>query len=68
MLRQANLWVAENDWDKSVSASDAGKDYPAGKVDAPQPPRIFWTEVDAYRPYFKEWRKRPEYSGRLKKK
>jgi hypothetical protein len=32
-----------------------------------QPPRIFWTEVDAYKPYFKDWKKRPEYESRLKK-
>ena len=51
----------------SVAASVAGKDYPEGKVRQPQPPRIFWTEVEAYKPYFKDWKNRPEYKSRLKK-
>jgi arylsulfatase A-like enzyme len=51
----------------SVAASVDGKDYPEGKVNQPQPPRIFWTEVDAYKPYFKDWKNRPEYKSRLKK-
>jgi len=51
----------------SVAASVAGKDYPEGKVKQPQPPRIFWTEVEAYKPYFKDWKNRPEYQSRLKK-
>ena len=50
---------------KSIEASVAGKDYPSGKLN-PQPPRIFWTEVEAYRPHFKDWKKRPEYMSRLK--
>ncbi|MDA1045928.1 MAG: sulfatase-like hydrolase/transferase [Verrucomicrobia bacterium] len=50
----------------SIDASVAGKDYPSNKVN-PQPPRIFWTEVDAYKPYFKDWKNRPEYESRLKR-
>ena len=56
------------EWNASVQASVDGKDYPSGTVDAPQPPRMFWTDLDAYRPYFREWRNRPEYQGRLKGK
>ncbi|MCS5538433.1 MAG: sulfatase-like hydrolase/transferase [Roseibacillus sp.] len=56
------------EWNASVQASVDGKDYPSGTVDAPQPPRMFWTDLDAYRPYFREWRSRPEYQGRLKGK
>jgi len=52
---------------RSIAASVAGKDYPEGKV-GPQPPRIFWNTVEAYKPYFPEWSKRPEYSGWLKRK
>ena len=52
--------------DASVTASVNGQDYPGGKVDA-QPPRIFWWESEAYRPYFSEWIKRPEYASRLKR-
>ena len=51
----------------SVASSVAGRDYPEGKVRQPQPPRIFWTDVEAYRPHFKEWKKRPEYESRLRK-
>ena len=51
---------------KSIEASIKGSDYPEGNVNSPQPPRIFWTEVDAYKPYFDQWRKRPEYKSRLK--
>jgi arylsulfatase A-like enzyme len=50
----------------SIASSVEGKDYPEGKV-GPQPPRIFWTELEAYRPYFEEWKNRPEYKARLKK-
>jgi len=52
--------------DASVTASVNGQDYPVKKVN-PQPPRIFWWESEAYRPYFSEWIKRPEYGPRLKR-
>ncbi len=52
--------------DASVTASVDGQDYPEKKV-APQPPRVFWWESEAYRPYFSEWIKRPEYGPRLKR-
>ncbi len=51
---------------KSIEASVAGKDYPSGKLN-PQPPRIFWTELEDYRPHFKDWKDRPEYQSRLKR-
>jgi len=51
----------------SIEASVAGKDYPEGKV-GPQPPRIFWNTVDAYKPFFPEWSKRPEYGAWLKRR
>ena len=60
-LRQLILNARE-----SIDASVEGRDYPGGKLN-PQPPRIFWTEVEAYRPYFKAWKDRPEYQSRLKK-
>ena len=52
--------------DASITASVNGQDYPEKKVN-PQPPRIFWWESGAYRPYFSEWMKRPEYGPRLKR-
>ena len=51
----------------SIEASQAGKDYPEGKV-GPQPPRIFWSAVKAYQPYFEEWKKRPEYGYWLERR
>ena len=56
------------DWLEGVEQSVAGRDYPGGTVEAPQPKRQFWTEVEAYRPYFNKWKDRPEYRGRLKGK
>ena len=51
----------------SIEASKAGKDYPEGKV-GPQPPRIFWSDMKAYQPYFEEWKKRPEFGYWLKRR
>jgi arylsulfatase A-like enzyme len=54
------------DWNRSVEKSVAGEDYPSGRVSPDEPPRRFWTEVEAYEPYFDQWKSRPEYRGRLK--
>jgi hypothetical protein len=56
-------YIAFND---SVQASIRGEDYPEGRVNPNQPPRVFWWEMEAYEPYFKDWVKRPEYGKRLK--
>ncbi|TWU24996.1 Arylsulfatase precursor [Novipirellula galeiformis] len=48
-------------WNESVQASAAGKDYPSGKVDSNHPGTRAWTEVEAYKPFFPEWRQRWEY-------
>ena len=53
---------------ESIDNSLAGKDYPEGRVNDGEPEPRFWMTVDAYRPYFDEWRKRPEYASRLKAK
>ncbi len=52
-------------WNASVDTSVAGKDYPEGRVSATEPGSRDWTQSDLYRPYFKEWSKRPEYKSRL---
>ena len=52
----------------SIESSVLGKDYPEGKVNQSQPPRIFWHTVDAYKPFFPEWSKRPEYGAWLKRR
>jgi arylsulfatase A-like enzyme len=54
-------------WSESVDASVAGEDYAGGVVEPGHPAPRFWTEIDAYRPYFTEWIQRPEYRGRLQK-
>ena len=53
-------------WDKSLAASVAGQDYPAGKVNPGEPEPRFWMTVKGYQPYFEAWKKRPEYASRLK--
>ena len=62
--RMAQEWVS---WRQSVADSIAGQDYPEGRVDPDQPPRIFWWEMPQYEPYFQDWLKRPEYGDRLQK-
>ncbi len=53
-------------WLEGLQASVAGQDYPERTVLPGEPEPQFWMEVDAYRPYFDEWRNRPEYESRLK--
>jgi arylsulfatase A-like enzyme len=52
-------------WNKSVDASVAGKDYKGG-LKEPDPERVFWETLPQYKPYFNEWKKRPEYKRLLK--
>jgi arylsulfatase A-like enzyme len=52
-------------WIQSVEASVAGMDYPEKSVDNSEPEPILWTDVEAYKPYFEEWKKRPEYASGL---
>ncbi len=55
-------------WTKSSNASLEGKDFPSGKLAPGEPESRFWTAMEAYRPYFEQWSKRPEYQSRLKPK
>lgn len=48
-------------WNESVEASFAGKDYPEGRVDPPDPKPMSWASSPAYQPYLPTWLKRPEY-------
>lgn len=51
---------------QSIDDSVAGKDYPNGKVNSEgEPGSRFWTEIEAYQPYFPEWKNRKEYASRL---
>lgn len=53
-------------FERSLADSVAGKDYASGQVDPGEPKPQFWTEVEAYRPYFDAWKVRPEYKSRFK--
>ncbi len=54
----ARLRAAYEEWNATVEASVAGKDYPGGKVDPNQPKRRFWRDDPAYQPYVADWKKR----------
>ena len=55
-------------WSNTVDNSVAGKDDPSGMVDEDEPEPRFWTDIEAYQPYFDDWKNRWEYSSRLKKR
>ena len=63
--RMISLMSATN---TSVQRSIEGLDYPEKKVIRGDPEPRFWTEVEAYAPYFEQWKDRPEYRSRLKGK
>ncbi len=56
------------EFDDSIEASVAGKDYASGKLNKENPEPRFWTEVPMYEPYFEKWKTRPEYESWIKKK
>lgn len=49
----------------SLGLSVAGDDYPQKAVASENPSPRAWKDVDAYEPYFKAWRQRPEYRAVL---
>lgn len=53
-------------WNASVEQSVQGRDYPEGKVVPADPGPRQWAETDLYKPWFAEWKDRPEYRGRIK--
>ena len=57
----ARLRQALDTWTKSVDASAAGKDYPAGDFDPEEAQPALWMTEDGYAPYIDAWRDRPEY-------
>lgn len=62
----AKMKVEWTRWNKSVDASVAGADYPEKKIVPADPGPRYWDRLDLYKPWFAEWKKRPEYKGRLK--
>jgi arylsulfatase A-like enzyme len=61
----ARLQAQLEAWIRSVDGSVAGMDYPEKSADSSEPEPILWTDVEAYKPYFEEWKKRPEYASGL---
>ena len=57
----ARLQDAFDQWSNSVDRSVSGLDYPNGLSEKDPAPRS-WLTDPAYRPYLKEFKKRPEYS------
>lgn len=55
-------------WNRSVIASDEGRDYREGVLTDPNARRLFWTEMPEYDPHFGKWKNRPEYESRFKDK
>ena len=54
-------------WNQSVEESVKGKDYPNGLLE-PNGYRVFWNTLPEYKPYFDQWKNRPEYKNVLNKK
>jgi arylsulfatase A-like enzyme len=52
---------------ESIARSDAGADYPEGRITDKGPKRMFWAESPAYEPYLDKLLKRPEYQAQKKK-
>jgi arylsulfatase A-like enzyme len=55
------------DWNATMDASFAGKDYPEGKVSPPDPESVSWFETPQYQPYLTQWKERWEYKGSLER-
>ena len=53
-------------WSLSVDSSVLGRDY-SENILFDQPERHFWMKDDRYKPYLKEFVKRPEYEKRIKR-
>jgi arylsulfatase A-like enzyme len=53
------------EWNQSVDASDSGKDYQNGLLE-PNGKSDFWYKLPEYKPYFEQWKTRPEYREVLK--
>lgn len=52
----------------STDRSEAGADYPEGKVDPAHPSPMFWVEREDYQPYLEDWKSRWEYEKIIEKK
>lgn len=57
----ARMQTLLDQWDQSRTASIDGKDYAEGRLLPGDPAPRFWNQIDAYKPFFKEWESRWEY-------
>ena len=55
------------EWNKSVDASVAGKDYAERFLSNSSPEPHFWWDDGRYEPYLEQWMTRPEYEKQLRK-
>jgi hypothetical protein len=55
------------DWNASMDASFAGKDYPGGKVSPPDPESVAWYDTPQYQQYLAEWKQRWEYKSYIER-
>lgn len=53
------------DWNASMNASFAGKDYPESKVSPPDPEPVNWFDTRPYQPFLAEWKQRWEFQSYL---
>ncbi len=53
------------EWNESVDISVSGKDYPNGLLE-PNGYNVQWNTLKEYKPYFEQWKNRPEYKEALK--
>lgn len=61
----ARLRAALLEWNESVTASFAGKDYPEGRVDPQEISTRDWMTSPEYQPYLAQLQARPEYRQAL---
>jgi len=54
------------EWNQSVEKSLVGNDYPGGLLE-PNGFNVQWNSLPDYKPYFEQWKDRPEYREVLKK-
>lgn len=54
-------------WNASVDASFAGRDYPEGQVTPPDAKPQFWFDAPAYQPYLSQWQDRWEYKSYIER-
>ena len=76
---QKNLFIAQpktaermtklmDQFTRSLQQSIQGSDYPEGSIMPGEPKPRSWTDDPRYKPYFDEWKNRPEYRSRLNRK